>query len=45
MPDALLANLKIKKTDEIVYPNTVAGNVAMGDGTTLTDFQIGRAHV
>lgn len=38
MPDALLANLKIKKTDEIVYPNTVAGNVAMGDGTTLTDF-------
>ena len=38
MPDALLANLKIKKTDEILYPNTVAGNVSMGDGTTLTDF-------
>ena len=38
MPEALIANLTIKQTDEIVYPNTVANNVAMGDGTTLTDF-------
>lgn len=38
MPEsAILANLRMRESNNLVYPNTVSDNVALPDGSKLTE--------